>query len=365
MLKTFLGRTIFITGHTGFKGSWLTKWLLQLGAKVVGYSLPPPTNPSAFELMHIEDKITHIEGDIRDLDSLTQAIQACNPSLIFHLAAKSLVLPSYQNPVDTFSTNAQGTVHVLEAIRNCPSVEAAVLITTDKCYENKGWLWGYRETDSLGGEDPYSASKAMAELAIASYRKSFFQTGHAPQIASVRAGNVIGGGDFSLHRLLPDLIRSFGKNESAIIRNPKNIRPWQFVLEPLSGYLLLAKHLLEQDPSASDAWNFGPKEQVGISVETIANRAAEIYESASWKYLQETNAPKEMHSLRLSWEKAATKLGWAPSLDWEEALDWTMEWHKAHKEGENLETLTIKHLEKYTKKIEWLSPSSPYETASL
>lgn len=344
--ETFSGKTIFITGHTGFKGAWLSLWLKQLGANVIGYSLPPTTNPNAFELLQLKQIITHIEGDVRDLAHLKHCMEEFCPSIVFHLAAQSLVLPSYEEPCDTFLTNAQGTVNILEAIRLCDSVKAAVLVTTDKCYKNLECGREFKEEDPLGGHDPYSASKAMAEIAITSYNQSFFSGESAPKIASARAGNVIGGGDFSKHRLIPDLIRALLEKKPVQIRAPESIRPWQHVLEPLNGYLILAKNLLKRDPVASSAWNFGPEKEE-TTVGQITDQMIELWGEGSWIHTSKGEQKKEMETLRLNSDKAKTLLDWHPRYRLKEALSETMNWYKAYQEGCDLFALTCQQIERY------------------
>ena len=265
----YADRRVLVTGHTGFKGSWLALWLHELGANVTGLSLPPNTKPSHFELIGLKELLLHIEGDIRDLKIVKRAFDAANPQIVFHLAAQPLVRDSCDNPKGTFDTNIGGTVNILEAIRQCPSVKAVVVITSDKCYENKEWVWGYRENDALGGHDPYSASKGATEIVCSAYHRSFFdKNGCGPHLgfATARAGNVIGGGDWANDRIIPDCIRALSQGEPISIRNPNATRPWQHVLDPLSGYLLLAKRLLDDPDHFCGAWNFGPADDVQIKV---------------------------------------------------------------------------------------------------
>lgn len=329
------GQTVLVTGHTGFKGSWLTTWLLELGANVVGFSLPdPPTVPSNFVVSNLASSIVDIRGDIRDYAHIKQTIAEHRPAIIFHLAAQPIVLHSISKPKLTIDTNAGGTVNILEAIRESGGVRALVSITTDKVYENKEWLWGYRESDRLGGHDPYSASKAMAELAIASYRHSFFPPehydDHGVAVASVRAGNVIGGGDFADFRLVPDCMRALMTGQPIGIRNPLSVRPWQLVLEPLSGYLWLGVQLLSRGADFGDAWNFGPREQWGVPAQQLAEKVIELWGNGSWVHTDPGFAKVETGQLRLSWEKAAALLGWQPVYTWEEALSNIVYWFKAY-----------------------------------
>lgn len=361
--NAFAGLPVLVTGHTGFKGSWLTTWLMELGANVIGYSLPePPTRPSNFVASRLGEQITDVRGDIRDLDQLRQTIERYRPQLIFHLAAQPIVLRSVELPKLTIDINAGGTVNVLEAIRLTDSVRALVSITTDKVYENQEWLWGYRETDLLGGHDPYSASKAMAELAIASYRATYFPADKYPQhgvaIASVRAGNVIGGGDFADYRLVPDCMRALMNGEPIGVRNPLSVRPWQHVLEPLSGYMWLAVKLLQAGPEFGEAWNFGPLEQKGIPAGEIAAKLVELWGNGSWEHTEPGFAKVETGQLRLSWDKAAHRLNWRPVYPWQEALAEITDWFKAYQAAAATNTsmyeTTRDHILAYTAKAKQL-----------
>lgn len=349
--QTFDGLTVLVTGHTGFKGSWLSIWLHELGARVVGYSLDPPTEPSNFALTRLADRMVDERGDVRDLERLSRLVRRYAPQVVFHLAAQPLVLPSYENPVETFGTNVMGTVHLLEAVRGVPSVRAIVCITTDKVYCNQEWPWGYREIDPLGGHDPYAASKAMAELAISAYRQSFFAgdtyeegvafsadsqhpAAHAVSVASARAGNVIGGGDWSTHRLIPDCIRALEAGEPIQLRNPTHIRPWQLLLEPLSGYLWLAARMLGEDGACyAEAWNFGPHE-TGICTEQVVERIIHLWGSGTYQAtsaaLKGVQAPVETARLCLNWDKAAARLGWAPVYNWQQAVAETVRWYREY-----------------------------------
>lgn len=324
--EQYRGKKVLITGHTGFKGAWLALVLRQLGAHVIGYALPPATTPSLFELAELADNLTHIEGDIRDYAHLKETIVTHQPEIIFHLAAQAIVLDGYKSPKETFDVNSGGTVNVLEALRHSPSTKACILVTTDKCYENHHWSWGYRENDALGGKDPYSASKSMAELAIAAYRSSFFK--NLPLIASVRAGNIIGGGDFSPFRIIPDCMKALSQGETIEIRNPKSARPWLYVLDALNGYLQLGGKLLQGDVSKAEAWNFGPQENRAVTVQDLVDKAITIWGQGNYKILAQENQPKEMPFLRLSWDKAANELDWAPNYDWQEALENTVAWYR-------------------------------------
>lgn len=338
------GLTVLVTGDSGFKGAWLSLWLAEMGAKVIGYSLPPPTNPSLFTLTQLSQRIVHIEGNLNDVSLLRKTISHYRPTVIFHLAAQALVLESYKEPVETFATNAMGTIHLLEAMRDVPSIKAAVIATTDKCYENRDWIWGYRESDTLGGHDPYSASKAMAELAVASYRHSFFQNG--PAVATARAGNVIGGGDFSAHRIIPDSMKALMAGAPILVRNPASVRPWLHVLDPLKGYLTLGAQLLSHGKPFAEAWNFGPLEQRGVSVQELIEKVLELWEG-KWDDLSTPNAPAEKPLLRLNWDKAAHKLSWKPTYNWEEAIKATVAWYKAYEQQQDLYSFSVQQIENY------------------
>jgi CDP-glucose 4,6-dehydratase len=352
--NTYADLPVLVTGHTGFKGSWLVTWLLELGARVTGYSAPePPTRPSAFNASGLAGRIADVRGDIRDYDALREAIAAHHPAIIFHLAAQPIVLRSVELPKLTIDTNAGGTVNVLEAIRNTESVKALVSITTDKVYENQEWLWGYRESDSLGGHDPYSASKAMAELAIAAYRSTYFPSegygqSHNVAIASTRAGNVIGGGDFADYRLVPDCMKALMEGRPIGVRNPLSVRPWQHVLEPLSGYLWLGVQLLRHGPAFGEAWNFGPLEQKGVPAQALAEKLVELWGSGSWVHTRPGYAEVETGQLRLSWDKAAHRLNWRPVYTWIDALTEITDWFKAYQGREDMHAVTRDHILKYT-----------------
>jgi CDP-glucose 4,6-dehydratase len=330
--RTYKGLPVLVTGHTGFKGSWLSIWLLELGARVTGYSLDPPTQPGNFALSRLGERLVDVRGDVRDLAQLRRAIEMHRPQIVFHLAAQPLVLRSYRNPKETFDTNVAGTVNLLEAVRHGPSVRAVVCVTTDKVYENREWVWGYRENDRLGGHDPYSASKAMAELAIASYRQSFFaaHTGQGPAVASARAGNVIGGGDWGQHRLIPDCIRAWIDGQPVHLRNPTFVRPWQLLLEPLSGYLWLGARLLgPEGHHFAMPWNFGPQEERGITARELVTEASHLWGDGSYT-TGPAQAETETAHLRLNWDQAAHRLGWRPVYDWRQALAETMQWYQAY-----------------------------------
>lgn len=352
-MEVYKGKTVFITGHTGFKGSWLSLWLHSLGAFVTGYSLLPPTEPNLYTLCDIGSIVKDMTGDVRDYDHLLKAMEEAQPEIVFHLAAQPLVLHSYSEPKETFDVNVGGTVNVLEAVRHCPSVQAVVIVTTDKCYENNEWLWGYRENDRLGGHDPYSASKCMAEHAVTAYRQSFFNDGKV-LIASVRAGNVIGGGDFSSNRIIPDVIRSLREEIPVNVRNPHSIRPWLHVLDCLNGYLTVGASLLQCEQSAAQAWNFGPLEQQGIPVQSIVEKAIECWGSGSWNSSQIACSKPEMHSLRLNWDKAASLLDWHPQYRWDEAVKKTIEWYQVYAESpasHHLREYTLQQIQYYTDNV--------------
>ena len=342
---SFKGKKILVTGHTGFKGAWLSLWLKRLGANVVGYSLPPRTDPNLFTLTGLENHLEHHKGDVRDFTHLSKIVQSVKPDIVFHLAAQSLVLDGYERPQETFATNAIGTVNVLEACRHSPSIRAIIIVTTDKCYENRNWLWGYRENDRLGGKDPYSASKAMAELASAAYHASFLK-GKIP-MATVRCGNVIGGGDFSSHRLLPDCLRALINRQPVPVRNPKSIRPWLHVLDSLYGYLKLADALLTRGEDLSGAWNFGPLVGDSITVQEMVEYVIETWGGGDWIDNSQKDAPVEMEILKLNWEKAAKELGWKPHYCWKRAIEETVSWYRDYDAQSNLFETCMQQIEKY------------------
>jgi CDP-glucose 4,6-dehydratase len=331
------GKNVFITGHTGFKGSWLTLWLARMGANLYGYSLPPPSEPNMFDLTHLDSTIRTTIGDVRDQQALADAMHAARPDIVFHMAAQPLVRESYATPVDTFATNVMGTVNMLEAVRSTPDVRAVVIVTSDKCYENREWLWGYREDHPMGGHDPYSASKGAAELVTSAYRNSFFNGRGASQaaVASVRAGNVIGGGDFARDRLVPDFIRALMRHEAVTIRNPNAVRPWQFVLEPLRGYLTIAENLYESGQAYAEGWNFGPTETDAQTVAQLCatlNHSLQQYEVGTVEIDLENNpaAPHEAELLRLDISKARQRLGWIPKMELYTALELTADWYATY-----------------------------------
>lgn len=346
------GKRVFVTGHTGFKGSWLCVWLQHMGAFVQGYSLAPPSHPNLFTELQLSKKIDSEDGDIRDMESLYQSIKRFKPDIIFHLAAQSLVRLSYETPLETYSTNVMGTVSLFEAVRKIGGIKAVVNITSDKCYENQEWLWAYRESESMGGFDPYSCSKGCAELITTSYRRSFFNPEryreHGCALASARAGNVIGGGDWALDRLVPDIMKAFSEKQTVKIRNPLSIRPWQHVLEPLSGYLMLAEKLYTTGCEFAEAWNFGPKEESTQSVQWIVERLASQWgEDAEWQ-LDETTHPHEANFLKLDCSKAQYKLEWRPVWDLEYTLNRTVNWYQSWQRGEDMYHYTIAEINDYT-----------------
>lgn len=347
------GKKVFLTGHTGFKGSWLSLWLNNMGVNVTGYSLKPPTDPSLFEKTDVANLVNHNIGDIRDLEKLNKVMINANPDIVIHMAAQPLVRESYLDPVGTYHTNVMGTVNVLEAVRSCPKVRAVVNVTTDKCYENKEWVWGYRENEPMGGYDPYSNSKGCSELVTSSYRNSFFNTekygkDHQVIVASARAGNVIGGGDWAKDRLIPDIIRSIQRNEAVKIRNPHAIRPWQHVLEPLYGYLLLCEKLYSGDLKFSGAWNFGPTNEGVETVGNIADKIVKLWGSGTIEVGNE-KGPHEANLLMLDTNKARNYLNWIPTLNIDETIDLIVEWYMGS-DGRKKE-LTEKQILSFNEKI--------------
>ncbi|MCG8533415.1 MAG: CDP-glucose 4,6-dehydratase, partial [Desulfovibrionales bacterium] len=324
---------------TGFKGSWLCLWLKMMGANVCGYSLNAPTTPNLFHLANISDGMTSIKGDIRDIGSLTKIIHDFQPEIIIHMAAQAKVRNSYIDPVETYSTNIMGTIHLLDAVRKSNSTRVIINVTSDKCYENQEWLWGYRENDPMGGYDPYSSSKGCSELITSSYLRSFFNPtdykNHRVALATARAGNVIGGGDFAEDRLVPDMVRAFMNNETVHIRAPHATRPWQHVLEPLNGYLILAQRLYVDGPQFSGGWNFGPDDYSFLQVKSVVEQFATLWDnSANWS-LDESLHPHEAHLLKLDSSKARNLLDWKPCLNTNQALNWTAQWYMAYKNNIN------------------------------
>jgi CDP-glucose 4,6-dehydratase len=352
MIKAFWNsKRVFITGHTGFKGSWLSLWLQMKGAQVVGYSLPAPTQPSLFEVADIKRNMISLIGDIRDEEHLQNVFKQHSPEIVIHMAAQPIVRDSYADPVNTFSSNVMGTVNVLEAVRHTNSVKVVLVITSDKCYENKEWIWGYRENDPMGGHDPYSSSKGCAELVTASYRRSFFSgtsgDGHQVALASTRAGNVIGGGDWATDRLIPDIIKAFLEDRSVVIRFPNAIRPWQHVLEPLRGYLMLAEKLWEDKMAYSSGWNFGADSSEVRPVSWVVDRLAKMWKgNAGWQKETE-NQPHEATYLKLDCTKAKSLLAWKPLMDLETTLEWIVNWYQAYSRNEDMRRCTKDEISRY------------------
>ncbi len=344
------GKKVLITGHTGFKGSWLSLWLQSLDAHVLGYSLPPPTKPSMFDIANVADGMTCITGDIRDLEHFKAVIAKHQPEIIIHMAAQPLIRYSYENPIETYTTNVMGTMNILETVRQSGCVSVVVCITSDKCYENKEWLWGYRENERMGGRDPYSSSKGCAELIIAAYRSSYFSMDHhhhGVSVASTRAGNVIGGGDWAKDRLIPDIMKAFIENRPVVIRNPKSIRPWQFVLEPLSGYLILAEKLWERGPEFAQSWNFGPNIDEIRPVSWLVDYLTKLWsESACWE-LDSAQHPHEDNYLKLDCTKAKSLLGWSPKLSLATTLEWIVEWFSGYQQNKNMRHLSESQIARY------------------
>ncbi len=345
------GKRVLLTGHTGFKGSWLSLWLQSMGSEVVGYALNPPTDPSLFEIAEVAKGMTSIIGDIRDLELLRRVFAEHQPEIVIHMAAQPLVRYSYIEPVETYSTNVMGTVNLLEAVRSTKSVKAVVNVTTDKCYENREWAWGYRENEAMGGYDPYSSSKGCAELVTAAYRNSYFHPEkhkeHGVAIASGRAGNVIGGGDWADDRLIPDIMRAISAGKPVNIRNPHAIRPWQHVLEPLAGYLVLAQKLYEEGAAYAEGWNFGPNDEDAKPVQWIVEKLSQSWgEGASW-VVDGGAHPHEAHYLKLDCSKAKSRLDWHPRWNLEEALEAIVEWQRAYQDGKATKSVTLEQIQRY------------------
>ncbi|WP_371877853.1 CDP-glucose 4,6-dehydratase [Pseudomonas chlororaphis] len=340
------GKKVFLTGHTGFKGGWLALWLRELGADVRGFALPAATHPALWQAADLERLIDGDLADIRDLEAVTRALQDFQPEVVFHLAAQPLVREAYRTPVDTYATNVMGTVNLLEAVRRCPGVRSVVVITTDKCYENREWVLPYREYDALGGFDPYSNSKACVELLCASYRDSFLRAG-GTALATARAGNVIGGGDWSPERLVPDIFRAWQQGEEVVLRYPEATRPWQHALEPLLGYLMLAKALFESPEQYVGAWNFGPDSDNVATVQTIVSQLAERWPGpARWSVAPQAQ-PHEAGLLALDSSKAREELGWTPRWSLATTLERTLAWHLAWQQGTDMHTFTRKQIADY------------------
>lgn len=348
-------KKVLITGHTGFKGSWLSLWLQSLGAELVGYALPPPTIPNLFETAQVADNMISIIGDVCHLEHLQAVIAEHQPQIIFHLAAQPLVRYSYLDPVATYATNVMGTVHLFEAVRQVGGVKVVINVTSDKCYANQEWVWGYREDEPMGGYDPYSNSKGCAELVTAAFRHSFFNQAefyaHGTAIASVRAGNVIGGGDWAVDRLIPDLVRAIIVNQPITIRNPHAIRPWQYVLEPLNGYLRLAQKLWEQGTDYAEAWNFGPNDEDTKPVSWVVEQLIQLWETNLPWQIDEHHHPHEAHHLKLDCSKAKDRLGWKPCLNLQSALILVGKWYKAYLNGEDMATLTRQQIKQFSNNL--------------
>lgn len=345
------GRRVFVTGHTGFKGAWLSLWLQQLGCETNGFALEPPTDPCLFMSAGVARGMNDLRGDVRDVLALSTALKRAKPEIVFHLAAQPLVRTSYAQPVETFVTNVLGTVHLLEAVRHVPSVRSVVVVTSDKCYENREWPWGYRETEPLGGHDPYSASKACAELATAAYRRSFLA--HIG-VGTVRAGNVLGGGDWAVDRIVPDAIRAFARQETLIVRRPNAVRPWQHVLEPLGGYLTLAERLHAEPAEWSGAWNFGPRDDHAVPVSQLLDLLRKHWGRGSWRTTLSASDPHEANLLRLDCSQARARLGWKPALTLDETIAMTARWYRQATSGASIAAvrrLTLAQIKQYQQRL--------------
>ncbi|MBU8915026.1 CDP-glucose 4,6-dehydratase [Bacillus sp. FJAT-29953] len=346
--RFWAGKNVFLTGHTGFKGSWLSLWLHSMGAKVTGYSLPAPTTPSLFEQGKVKDVLVEsVIGDITDLEKLRLSLKKAQPEIIIHMAAQPLVRKSFEDPVQTYKTNVMGTVNIMEAARTCSSVRVILNVTTDKCYENQEWHWGYRESEPLGGFDPYSSSKACSELITSAYRRSFLESTET-QVATARAGNVIGGGDWAEDRLIPDLVRALTKGEQIKIRNPDAVRPWQHVLEPLSGYLLLCQQLFLDGKEYAQAWNFGPRDSDARPVEWIVKQMLGRwpYQHPGYQVIRQDHW-HEANMLKLDCSKAINELNWTPKWTLDKALDATIQWVAGYLEGKDLKELCVQQIDQY------------------
>ncbi|MFZ5802839.1 MAG: CDP-glucose 4,6-dehydratase [Candidatus Omnitrophota bacterium] len=360
-------KKVFLTGHTGFKGGWSVMWLKSFGAVVTGYSLEPPSRPSLFESARISEGIRSVTGDLRDFRRLKQCMEETRPDVVIHMAAQPLVRESYRDPIGTYATNVLGTVHLLEAVRQLPDPPVVINVTTDKCYENREWVWGYRENEPLGGADPYSSSKACSEIVTSAYRDSYFhandRSGRGVALATCRAGNVIGGGDWAEDRLVPDVLRALMEGREPVIRNPNSTRPWQHVLDPLNGYFLLIEKLFENRKNYAEAWNFGPDEDVGKPVSWIVERLSAFWgKKIAWvKDLQ--NNPHEARFLKLNCSKAKERLGWRPKLGVEKALQWTADWFKAYAEGSDMRFWSESQIREFMGTVD--APSRAGESPAL
>lgn len=347
VLESFHGKRVFVTGHTGFKGTWLTFLLKELGAEVMGYALPPEPGPSHFKLLGMQEKINHVLGDVRDSDDLNTAMQSFQPEIVFHLAAQALVKKSYADPALTFDTNVMGSVNLLDAVRQCSSVRSLVYVTSDKCYENLEWVWGYREHDQLGGHDPYSASKAAAEIVFSAYSRSFLSSESTLGAATARAGNVIGGGDWALDRIVPDCIRAIENGQPIKLRNPGSTRPWQHVLEPLSGYLMLAAKLYEQPVQYGGSWNFGPSTSEVRTVHDVATSIIQTLGRGSVEIVESQNDHHEARLLQLNCDKAHQDMGWYPRWDVDKTILATAEWYQNVIVGGDVENTSRAQLKEF------------------
>lgn len=347
--NVYKGKRVLVTGHTGFKGSWLSIWLKELGAEVIGYSLEPYTEKDNFVLSHLSEKIVDIRGDIRDRKHLREVFDKYQPEIVFHLAAQPLVRLSYDIPVETYETNLMGTINIMEEIRNCGNTKIGIMVTTDKCYENKEQIWGYRENESFGGYDPYSSSKGACEIAIQSWRNSFFNPKdyekHGKSIASVRAGNVIGGGDWAKDRIVPDCIRALEEDRDIEIRSPKSIRPWEHVLEPLSGYLLLGQKMMEDPIKYCEGWNFGPNLDAIVNVWEVAEKIVKNYGKGNLKDISNLNSLHEAKLLLLDITKSRFELGWKPTLTIDKSIELTTEWYRRYL-NEDIYQLCVEQIKK-------------------
>jgi CDP-glucose 4,6-dehydratase len=344
-------KSVFLTGHTGFKGSWLALWLQSMGANLVGFALNPNTEKNIYEIANVQDDMNSVIGDIQDYELLESVMKNAEPQIIFHLAAQPLVRESYINPIETYQTNLMGTLNLLNISREIPSVKSIVNITTDKCYKNNEWVWSYREDEPMGGHDPYSSSKACSEIATSSFRRSFFNThdysNHGVGIATARAGNVVGGGDWSKDRLLPDIISAYENSQKLIIRNPESTRPWQHVLEPLYGYIMLAEKLYFEGDKYSEAWNFGPESTHAISVLNLIERLNKILPNkVNWE-IDNNSHPHEANLLSLDIAKAKNRLNWRPVLSLDETIQLIIDWHLNHKAKKNMKEATLSQIERY------------------
>lgn len=355
-------KRVLVTGHTGFKGSWLSLWLVEMGARVVGYALEPPTTPSLFQLARISERLESLNGDVRDFDRLSQTISERCPEIVIHMAAQSLVRRSYMDPVETYGTNVMGTVNLLEAVRRsgAEAVKAVLVVTSDKCYENREWVWGYRETESMGGHDPYSSSKGCAELVTSAMRNSFFQrkadeSGARTSVASARAGNVLGGGDWAEDRLVPDIIKSWMEGREVAIRNPRAVRPWQHALDPLHGYLMLCEKLYEDGALYAEGWNFGPREEDAREVAHVVERLSELWGAgegeAAWGH-DKNEHPHEAHYLKLDCSKARAGLHWRPRWNLDKTLEETVNWYKAYAGGEDMQQFSLEQIRAFQDSVD-------------